>query len=697
MDLTRASTAGGHAVDASDVGPNGGSARPRPLPELWQKVDIGGFSYNEADQADRGSFLMVSHDEFSEMVRKQTPPPHPISLLRYSTWHVDADPLFMTQQWCDYVSTHVANVALEFGGMSPSSSVWEKALPHLAGFSLVDLRLWLDLSESDKVMSQFSCSGVSESLERLHIHVYHLGEARFGSLVIPDSVKHLLITNMQGVDLSSLPGMPKNLQTLKISVELGLDMSLLADFVPESLKTLELEVALGSQPAVISAEAASRLCPDLEHNMLVYHGAAEELDFPELQCGDYRHFGVDLLSEVDFSAFELPLGCAITVFDASDLSLRVPLLKINHWLAELDSLTLRLPLLLDGAVIPPAVEVSVRIADSDIPQEIWDIPRVVLLELRSVSAGGFPPQLALMEFLTTLTVVTKESHEATVMPAPPILEELYMNVGGAGVAPDLRSLVSLRKLRLEDVYLAARVSTEHYPPNIRTLELLSDLRDSQDSLGNPTQTTRTIDLSHLKLLEEVKLILFETLVLANVRLPDSVRSLKCVMASAIDLLATVFPPNLEQLSVVGCNLEYPWTERGESLLHGKHTLTGLPESLRLLDLSHNWSLLPPPPGFQFPPQLRHLGLSNCGISDITQFRFPEGLDLLDVGWNDLPIPRNYLWPQVSRLVVRKSCEVVDDCLDENFDMLPDEEELTSSEIAILRRLIPGVRIMDSFE
>lgn len=114
----------------------------------------------------------------------------------------------------------------------------------------------------------------------------------------------------------------------------------------------------------------------------------------------------------------------------------------------------------------------------------------------------------------------------------------------------------------------------------------------------------------------------------------------------------------------------PWMPRWMQRTHMVY-----PDTLFSFNLSLNNGLVPPT-NFAFPRRPRSLKVYDCGITDITRFRFPSPLVRLDVTLNNFSTLEENEWPEVQTLMIS-------DALD---------QPLTETELEVLHRKIPGVRI-----
>lgn len=611
-------------------------------------------------------YVAISNHDFSFMVQHGIPPPQRIDHLCYTTLRAGDDPLFMSWQWREYVSTHVDSVAMDFlvhgvDMMWTGGPFWPKAAPHLRTLNLDGLLCDVLVLIGGYLAPGTAPFSLPQTLKTLIIHQGLTMLADISTLRIPSSVERISMHLISNLPLSKLPVFPKGLRSLELAgvyveskLSAGrreteeLDVSELMGIFPSSLEELQILGGMYGRPAMISAAASQQLSPQLKHNMFVYNDGISKLEFGGVaRAGDWETVVVDLSKQADYSGIRMPEGVPLQVMyghKRPEDVVPVPLQELNHWFPRLESLELRFPRSMEGVRIPPSVEVVASCLDiSTAPPELWEVPRIVSLSLGVVD-GPVPALLGEMEFLKHLGFIVQEGEEVEV-PAPPNLESLKVKVDGAEW-PDLRLFESVVELEVVVVLMDDAPNLAHLPPNLRSLRLVM-----QPGLDRAVPS-HPIDLRHLVHLEFLQMRMGYGFDHSTVVYPDNLRKLELHSLEDWNMGEVQLPANLEHLTMSGM-LSNPWMVCGDGWLHGGPCRPmGYPASLSYLGFVGCTGLVPPPRDFVFPPRLESLVLRTCGISDITPFRFPSFLRLLDLLGNHFVVPDWYVWPRVLQLTIR---------------------------------------------
>lgn len=647
--------------------------------QMWLLVDVctwlGGY-LRASPQLER---LRISHEEFSKMVRGWHPPPYRIRRLFYTGQYSSQDRLFMTAHWRSYVATHAGSVEFEFDMKTTNDRCWLLAAPHLGSFNLVDLHLWIPGGNTTGVWPLLVDVRLPCTLRKMNIDLgCHIRNIPI-DLAIPPFLMHLKITSCEGIHPGSLPELPETLWSLMFRISDGVDMTPFVEFFPAGLRALMLDTY--SRPGVVSSGAIQRFGSTLVHNMLVYDslgtcGHAAARGVPELVTNGGSLARIVSADSGDYSAVVLPCCERLEILSGERDAAPMALLGLNHWLPQLDSLYIELPLSFAGAVVPETVKVEVEGNGLTIPREVWNIHRLTLIEMGPVEIEQLPPELGQMRHLRRLSLTVDGGLETSAIPTPPNLREMKV-VLNSGMPPDLQSFDSVRRLELEYPPLRGLVDLRILPMCLELLVVSSRYSIAQGrwALEPPAPV---VGFTHLVRLKELVLENLPGVPLAGSCFPDSLVSISIRGMPGVCLDGVQLPPRLERLEIAWCDLTNPWVHSPGVQGHKGHVPVVYPESLRVLDLSGNEGLVPPPVCFLFPPKLRHLSVNHCSITSIAPFRFPSSLDRLDVDGNNFPIPGHYRWPRVSHLTIKK--------------IMTTGTVLTQSEYTWLAWQIPGVRI-----
>lgn len=625
----------------------------------WLKVRVGGNDYKS-----RSWEYPLSAYEFAEMAREGVPPPYYIQRLDYDGWCAALDPLFMTPVWRAYVTAHVKSTAFAFD-IGYCREQWEGTAPHLEELRVTSLLLGWGCGGSELAMQLLMNTRYPSTLRRLEISLGDLDDVSLSSLVLPSLVIHLEITSDEGIHLELLPPLPPCLQLLLLWVEDDYDASA---FVPNFPKTLQcLSLSTWRRPAIVSVPSIAGM-PHLNHNMLVYQPNGSKLS--GVTRGPWNHaVEVDLSITADYSGVILPSGSRLLVTpgEGTQANLR----QVAHWLPHIRALDLTLPLDLNGVEIP-LVETNVRTTHRFLDQ-VWGIPRVTLLHISQVATSL--PLLAFMHCLCRLEIMVEASSETVVIPPPPNLSIMEVRLGKGAALPDLRQFRSVTSFRVSQSSLVVLLDPRCFPPNIHQLQVSSNHYTSRKAMRKMEMEFVPMDLHHLEQLHTVEFSGVARLHLGMMLFPSALHTLRCARNSALVLDSVVFPPALVVLEMVESFVSNPWTAHTPE---GTTSPVVYPDSLRVLDLSGNKEITPPPHPFPFPRLLHTLRFGRCAIRDLSPYRFPATLGWLDLHGNKCLLPENYLWPQVARLWIKESAWPLD--------------LLTQDEYDLLRIQIPGVRI-----
>lgn len=645
------------------------------LSRMWELVAVGEGS--EAGEPFAGCFHRVPHRVFHAMVRDGTPPPCRIGRLYYrTTLELLSDPLYVSPAWCEYVRTHSRSLTLWAVVEDESASIWRLVEPHLAEINLVDL-LVIMFFDSSLVARSITGAAFPPSLRRLALDLMGVEGEDVRAMKVPQLVVHLEMHADGGIHPANLPRLPPHLRTLEFSVPEMVDVSEHVSAFPGSMERMELRTDVGF--ARISSAALQALDP-LQHNMVVYLGDAMPEELHGLNAWPRNQASVDLAVPSDYSRVMLPQDQTLEVFQSNaEEPPEVRLLDINHWFPQLRQLELQLPLDLRGVEIPEDLEVVVRGSQGGVLPEVWNMRRVVLLDMGPALAGQVFPRLVGMPYLRVLDLRL----DASALVEFPVLDnlvELKILLQGTNVFPCLTDQTLVERLTIEAESPAFEFDPARLPRHVVDMQLnfggFAGL-----ALALPREFAwQGVSLCHLTRLESLRFWGVKGVRLGAFAFPTTLLHLVCYHTPQLDLERVVFPPNLETLELTSCGLTDPWrTSSWLWPLWAGTTHVAYPTLLRRLNLSDNMGLVSPPRGFSFPPQLQELSMKCCGITDITEFRFPKTLSVLDVEGNDFPVPEAYAWPQL--LLLRIGDPYGD-------------SDLSEEERERLVRMIPGVRIND---
>lgn len=637
----------------------------------WRRVHVG----VKSEQIDCSNRYTLTYNEFNEMVDMNSAPPFPVHSLCYATNDGENDPLFMTPAWRAYISAHAKTITLCLCVSRAQAQCWESVVPHLGSIRLTDLRLCAP-GGLNAARPLFDDVALPNTLHTLHVEVYSTAENELSGLVIPSSVRCLRLVTFNGIHPALLPALPPRLRSLSFNWTEGADMSEHMGLFPRSLLQLDM-VVHRKYPLV--RQAALEHCPCLRHNMVVYQNMAALNGFRGLWLVADNGAQLNLDELVDYSQIQLPQCVRLLRWlygPERPLERLVPLSNIQHWFAQLDKLWLVRPRRFAEVQFPATLDVEVVYSGGVVAPETWVIPRLSLLLLMITGNEELGP-LGSAQLLRQLILDIEESSAPVTIPAPPRLKKAVVRLWRNAVFPDLSRFASVTRLSLMCGTHTALFHTTHLPPNLRTLQLTGELLTSSFVLKRGGPLLQPMDFSHLRCLETLEIGSLYSLRLGSLKLPDCLVSLECLEIADLSLRGAVFPPRLQQLTMHKCGLTNPWSVSNWRLLRSLLSPVIYPDSLCSLRICHNGGLIPPHPGFVYPPHLRHVDVSGCMIEDLSPFRFPNSLLLLDVSGNRFPIPERFPWPPLSWLRVSSH---------ENSSVL------TPEEYKLLRRQIPGVRI-----
>lgn len=610
----------------------------------------------------------ITHHEFNEMVQTGTPPPFHIHRLQYSTWSALTDLLFMTPAWRAYVTTHVDSLALEIHDGDNSSARLASALPYLNELNVVDICFTnksvsgTELHVDDLILPR--------CLTALSLFNNDWTEEDLQALVIPPSVVHLELEVLQPIHPTQLPVLPPRLQVLKTKVPEHLDVSDCVHVFPPCLQELGLDV--DNHPPMISASALQHFSPLLKHSLMVYHDGASLLDFPGVRLRNQVYLGIDLNRPGDYASL-VSLPCRrVEAYRGmtGDQTQQVTLPQLAHLFPQLEQLDILSDISLQNVLFPPTLGVEAFLSDS-LPPEALCAHRITRL---CTDMSISPRRLRLLGQLTHLTSLhldLSDRQKHATITSPPNLRRLMVVLSETCDLPNFWLFKLVQQFKIKYHTPKLKFNPKLLPPNIWLLQLQVDvLVAHRANLSKHQPFTQRISLRHLQHLTHLEFCGISRLHLGKVVFPSSLVAVECLSASHIRLDGVRFPDRLQRLTMSDCCLKNPWTTGGRRPVV-------YPESLRVLDVSGNHGITPPPPEFLFPLRLHHLNLNDCAIADVSLFRFPQSLRCLDVDQNDFVIPENHAWPPLQQLKIK---QWMDDGL------------LTQPEYQRLRSQIPGVRI-----
>lgn len=602
------------------------------LAALWRLVRVGFSTGERFGWANHRHHREISPAQFSAMVREGASPPYRIHRLFYSTMQHEEDLLFMTPEWRAWVERHVESLELEIDIMHTDDQSWLKAAPHLGELRLASLRVFTQGWTTGNVRPLFEGVVFPKTLQVLDIEVGTWEEEHLDGLAIPASVLHLKLAISTDVHPGRLPALPPRLQTLEVVVADGFDVSEFVPSLPGSLRQLRLETE--HRPALISSGAVERLSPQLRHNMLVYQEGTRSAGLPGLKWAPELEnlLEVDLRVAGDYSGVVLPAGLRLRVFNSDETGddTAVMFRDLAHWFPQLLELELHFPLALGGTKIPPALDVKVH-SKRVLPPEVWTIPRVVLLLMWPTAANQAGSRLGQLRFVQSLELTLDASLGAVKLAAPPGVSALRVNLMDGASFPELLGFASVEKVTVEIESSSFELDPLFLPLRLVRLELKSSTGGVGGAQRKNHPLSQPVDLHHLGRLRFLKLLDLPRVHLGGFLFPDGLRTLKCVWMDSLLLDGVRFPPKLRRLHMEWSGLVDPWMAHDAAL--STQVPVAYPLSLRSLELRGNYGLVPPPAEFVFPPRLRHLGVTECGIDDISRYQFPavEHLDVSGYG------------------------------------------------------------------
>lgn len=675
------------------------------LRRQWRQVAVGDTEELFCRENEFRYSHWVTFAEFSRMVKGGIAPPYRIHCLYYCAMEHGDDPLYMSAEWRQYVTDHCLEMTLDARVDSEDALAWTQAAPHFR--SLPISGLWLSLlSEGAWAQPMISESTLPHALRLLRLELRY-STVSVADLVVPQSVRHLSVSVFDTIHPTLLPALPPRLQTIEFSAPSGLDMSEFADVFPHTLTVFKTLPQMA--PIVISSGAVQRFSPTLEHDMVVYTGdwpgALEGLTIGSIEPseinnpGDIEGFSfdkqeglrLDLSVSANYSDIALPSTPLLRVFcSGGPENARVDLANVSHWLSRVKKLRLSLLLPIAGVVFPPEVEVEVSVAGCDVPPEVWAIPRVTVLGVFSVAQVDTLARLGQMEHLKKLHLTLNPSTAREDFPVLSLLEVLSLHLEEGAACPDIRQCQRLECFMVRCGSLGCLLRPEHLPPSLVMLMLIGH-EPMWGDIDPEMYSWQSVRFGHLERLININFWSFRRLALGKFGFPENLVSIQCGFCQQLDLEGVAFPPRLQDVEFNGCGTTDPWTTGSwlmprwvprwmpQWLQRGR---VKYPDSLANLLICLARGMVAPPLDFCFPPNLTGLQLAHCGITDITLFRLPASLRMLDMRWNNFHIAEDYEWPRlqvmcINRLVADGSVMQIDH----------DEREL-------LRRKIPGVVIQE---
>lgn len=570
------------------------------LRALWRYVVV--------DRHDPGNRHHMTHGEFLKMVASNTPPLRRIHRLKYvSDYDLDLA-LLSVPGWCDYLLRYVASVEIR-AGFGPHGN-WPLMAPHLAELHVAMLLLMADEGcDADTVHAQVLAVTYPDTLTQLALY---LDEAEAVSLemVLPRLLRSLRLSTLQPLSPLELPVLPRGLRRLEYTLPSALDITNHTSVYPCGLE----ELALLPQYGYISETAMRHFLRLLEHNLVVYRDGTPEKALPRFQVASREATWIELSSQRDYAvvvSIPFPL-LGLRALEATP----VALLRLNHLFVLLEHIIMHMPLLLAGAVF--LEKTSVRINSlSSLEPEVWELARVVALDLRMGAVLAFPDRLALMVFLKELTLYLKVGGLPVVVPAAPNVLDLTVNLQHDAAMPDFLQFALVR-------YMMVRYATGDFVLDVDLLPLCVRvlvchyLGDYGHHAGE-VPFLQHQSLCHLECLEKLKLSRMPYIRLGEIELPDSLREIKCSGIRQLCLADTQLPSGLRRLELGASSCTAPeemvFPEGLELLrLGGLQTFAvarcALPGLLRLLYAGDmQWALLK---GVRFPPGLVELTLRGVG-------------------------------------------------------------------------------------
>lgn len=647
----------------------------------WRKVFVGA--------SDREDFLCISPAEFGEMVRSGAAPPYPIHAFFYATDAEEEDPLFMTDEWRAYIKKHTKVVLFEFDVLERKDAYWLKSVPHLAELSTQVLRLGQSGALRLLDTPVFCGPVLPEGLTRLDLVFTDCPVSSLRDLAVPHSVTDLGLQFRGTVTAAHLPELPPALVKFKASAEPGSDVTEIVRLLPASLKQLTFLTA--GINAIVSAATLLRFPELLRHNLVSYLlDGTTRADFAGLWRGNSGVLVVDVGVAADYSCISIPPDSRLVLAHTRRGAQTVlQLAAINHWFANCSSVDLKVEMDMQGVEIPETVSVSLTYKSAVDPAALC-IPRVTALKMGPVPARALREELAQMRHLKKLDLRLGKGQQRPVFPALSQLRELVLHSSSSGVH-DLRALGLLRKLSVTALEPGDQFPARLLPKTITFLSvqlIWTNQWEREDILTATGPTTGRIerfadmqqgdvamvDLSSLSRLEMLVVKDYEVFSFDHVTFPASLRIFQGLRIHNVFAEGRCFPPRLRALLLTACGFWNPWAVRnpagGEELVP-----VAYPESLVELQLSRV-GVRPPPPFFVFPPNLKRLVMVGDSITDLTPYRFPESLRMLNLDDNHFRIPENFSWPPLRTLQIGLSFMPGatnlsrEDC-DRIFEQLPD--------------------------
>lgn len=572
----------------------------------------------------------IGADEFCEMVLKGTPPAYRIALLRLSL-RPRASVLLETPGWVAWVQKYAKSVAID---TNPGCAFWADVKPHLSELPVVDI-YFADIFEGqENVQTHMLDFEYPNTLELLTIRLWDL-DVTFRDLVLPPSLKKLMLEFLSGILLEELPVLPRGLRVLEFSNLSGMDISDDVALFPQGLEKLR---GMGQhlhfhgtdpQHLLISESALQYFSPLMKHDCVVYRDGTAALEVPAVEMGqlwfDGSYNGYSWLPMVDASRLDKLSALVSLPFNklmfASTGAHAGSLEGLNDLIGHLEELTLFFLPSLEGLVVPEHVRVTLCTSVS-LLSEASEIVNVTDLMLLYDGVPLVPPRLAQMEFVRTLVLRFKASEKLVVVPALPNVEDIVITVDKGGTFPDLRLFARVVRLRLYYVDPTSTVTPRLFPSSTEEICIEqaierdvnfawtlarawgddprrdndSDEEDeddallAEDSLGLQIQSLR-----HLLKLSLFRATDVPRLDLSQSEFPDSIRNISCHIRNRIRFDSTAFPSGLESIR------------------------------FNTLSLQHTVGTV------SFPDSLSRLSLNGTGALECAKNNLPSRLTRLDIG------------------------------------------------------------------
>lgn len=653
--------------------------------QQWRRVCVSelqpmpGFSYT------------ITTKRFHEMVSSGTPPLHPIHHLDYHADNYIEDD-FMTDTWHEYVAKHTKLVGLSIGITPTEMAVWTPAASHLHTLNLVSLELNCSVERTTFMKSMLSTVGRLSSLRRLTLRIGYCPFHLWSELAIPEGVRDLKIYQESAADPWN-PEDSKMRLCLRDLVSRGADISSNMGLFPVFLD--KLTIFSYNRPMIVSHRALERF-PHLQHNLVV----CEESNVGELDGAKYGlgcRFFLDACVPADYSAVDLPSGLTLRIESSVPSRYKVlPVRTVNHWISRVEKLELVLPLDLTGVVIPPGVQVVGDVQGSTPSAETWSSYGNALVSMR----GGLlaiHPQMAPMEHVRKLALTWSNGQLGMVFPAFESLEELALITVDCQACPDLTHLLRCTRLHVGNPGWRRGWKDVSYWENLVIFDphllpaSVEHLKLEKGKFLDPSGNAEGASFDHLKRLKSLHMVCMHINHLLLRPFPDALVELRMVCSLFHLVERLVFLPRLRTLALESHNLVDPWTFEAEmstlspwwKSMAKRRIARVFPETLRELELGHvvRLKMALPPGGFRYPRGLVRLGLTECGIADVSKFRLPSTLRELTISSKHVDVTKGFDWLRLKELNLQQE------------NGLTRGGRFSPKEKALLRGKMPGVHIM----